>query len=228
MSAERVQVREKVLSVNDQLAAENRALLADSGVYSVNLISSPGSGKTTLLERTVDLLREKLRVAVVAGDVQTRRDAERLERHGVPVQAIETGGGCHLDARQVAKTLAAMDIRQLDLLLIENVGNLVCPASFDLGESAKIVLMSVTEGEDKPLKYPAAFRRSKALVLTKIDLVPHLQFSPESAIENARSINPDLSVFSTSSFSGAGLEAWADWLAAEVESCRRSARGARS
>ncbi len=228
MGAERVQVREKVLSANDRLAAENRALLAASGIFSVNLISSPGSGKTTLLERTVDLMREKLRVAVVAGDVQTRRDAERLERHGVPVQAIETGGGCHLDARQVANTLAAIGLPQLDLLFIENVGNLVCPSSFDLGESAKIVLMSVTEGEDKPLKYPAAFRRSKALVLTKIDLVPHLQFSPEAAVENALSINPDLAVFSTSSFSGVGLEAWADWLTSEVESCRRSAKGAGS
>ncbi len=173
-------------------------------------------------------MRAKLRVAVVAGDVQTRRDAERLEQHGIPVEAIETGGGCHLDARQVAKTLAAFTVWPLDLLFIENVGNLVCPSSFDLGESAKIVLMSVTEGEDKPLKYPAAFRRSKALVLTKIDLVPHLQFSPEQAIENAFSINPNLAVFSTSSISGEGLEAWAEWLTAEVEWCQRSAKGAGS
>ncbi len=164
---------------------------------------------------------------MVAGDVQTRRDAERLEEHGIPVEAIETGGGCHLDARQVSRTLAALDLPGTDLLFIENVGNLVCPSSFDLGESAKIVLMSVTEGEDKPLKYPAAFRRAKALVLTKIDLVPHLQFSPEGAIENALSINPDLAVFSTSSMSGEGLEAWADWLTAEV-GCRRSAKGAGS
>ncbi len=228
MSAERVEVREKVLSANDQLAAANREQLAGQGVFTVNLISSPGSGKTTLLERTVDRLRPRLRVAVVAGDVQTRRDAERLERHGIPVEAIETGGGCHLDARQVANTLAAFKAWPLDLLFIENVGNLVCPSSFDLGESAKIVLMSVTEGEDKPLKYPAAFRRSKALVLTKIDLVPHLQFSPEQAIENALSINPNLAVFSTSSISGAGLEAWEEWLTAKVESCQRSAKGAGS
>ncbi len=228
MSAERVQVKEKVLSANDQLAAENRSRLTELGVFSVNLISSPGSGKTTLLERTVDLLKPTLRVAVVAGDVQTRRDAERLEQHGIPVEAIETGGGCHLDARQVSRTLAAFDLPGTDLLFIENVGNLVCPSSFDLGESAKIVLMSVTEGEDKPLKYPAAFRRAKALVLTKADLVPHLQFEPEQAIENARSINPELAVFFTSSFSGVGLEEWVDWLTAEVESCRRSVRGAGS
>ncbi len=228
MSAERVQVKEKVLSVNDQLAAENRERLAEQGIFSLNFISSPGSGKTTLLERTVDLLKPTLRLAVVAGDVQTRRDAERLERHGVPVEAIETGGGCHLDARQVARTLAALDLRRTDLLFIENVGNLVCPSSFDLGESAKVVLMSVTEGEDKPLKYPAAFRRSTALVLTKIDLVPHLDFDPERAIEHARSVNPELAVFSTSSVSGEGLEMWTAWLNEQAAACRKSAERAGS
>lgn len=217
MSAERVDVRKEVLSANDRLAAEIRSDLVRRGIFSLNLISSPGSGKTTLLERTVEPLKGRYRLAVVAGDVQTRTDAERLIRHGIPVEAIETGGGCHLNAEQVKRSLGALDLDQLDLLLIENVGNLVCPSSFDLGESMKVVLMSVTEGEDKPLKYPAAFRRAAALVLTKTDLVPHLRFEPETAIENARSVNPELLIFSTSAFSGAGLDEWTAWLGAKVE-----------
>ena len=226
--SERVSVKEKVLSANDQLAAETRERLAGQGIFSINLISSPGSGKTTLLERTVDLLKDSLSLAVVAGDVQTRNDAERLLRHDVPVEAIETGGGCHLDARQVAKSLEALGVANTDLLFIENVGNLVCPSSFDLGETLKVVLMSVTEGEDKPLKYPAAFRRASALVLTKVDLVPHLRFSVEEALENARSINPDLEIFSTSSFTGEGLEVWAGWLVDRVAAAKESAEGAGS
>ena len=223
MSVKRVAVEKKVLSANDQVAAENRDRLAGEGVFSVNLISSPGSGKTTLLERTIDMLKSSLGLGVVAGDVQTTNDADRLVRHGVPVEAIETGGGCHLDARQVAKALEAFDLSKTDLLVIENVGNLVCPSSFDLGESLKVVLMSVTEGEDKPLKYPAAFRRASALVITKIDLVPYLEFSVERAIDNARSINPDLTVLSTSSYSGEGLEEWTSWLSEGVEARERSA-----
>ncbi|NIR44753.1 MAG: hydrogenase nickel incorporation protein HypB [Gemmatimonadetes bacterium] len=217
MTAERVEVKQKVLSANDRLAAEIRADLTSRGVLCLNLISSPGSGKTTLLEKTIDELKSKLRLAVVAGDVQTRNDAERLERHGVPVEAIETGGGCHLNAEQVSKSLSGLGLSELDLLFVENVGNLVCPSSFDLGESMKVVLMSVTEGEDKPLKYPAAFRRAGALVLTKIDLIPHLQFSAERAVENARSINPELEVFATSSFTGEGLAEWLDWLLEAAE-----------
>ena len=221
MSAERVEIRKKVLSANDQLAAEIREDLAGHGIFSLNLISSPGSGKTMLLEKTIDALKDRLQLAVVAGDVQTRNDADRLVRHGVPVEAIETGGGCHLNAEQVTRSLEAFDRDRMDLLFIENVGNLVCPSSFDLGESMKIVLMSVTEGEDKPLKYPAAFRRASALVLTKMDLVPHLEFSVETAIENAKTINPELLVFSTSSFNGEGLEEWTDWLSKKVEEHKR-------
>jgi hydrogenase nickel incorporation protein HypB len=228
MSPERVEVKEKVLSANDQLAAETRERLSDRGIFTLNLISSPGSGKTTLLERTVDALKPQLRLAVVAGDVQTRNDADRLIRHGIPVEAIETGGGCHLDARQVARALESVRLSDLDLLFIENVGNLVCPSSFDLGESMKVVLMSVTEGEDKPLKYPAAFRRARALVITKVDLVPHLDYSLDTAIENARSVNPDLEVFTTSSFTGDGLETWTGWLAEQVLAQRQSVRGAGS
>lgn len=228
MSAERVVVKEKVLSANDQLAAETRARLEAEAVFAVNLISSPGSGKTTLLERTVDLMKGSVRLGVVAGDVQTRNDADRLVRHGIPVEAIETGGGCHLDARQVSNSVAAFDLSKTDLLFIENVGNLVCPSSFDLGESAKVVLMSVTEGEDKPLKYPAAFKRASVLVITKTDLVPHLQFSLNRAIEYALSVNPDLIVFSTSSFTGEGLAEWTGWLAGQVSAVKRKKGGGQS
>jgi hydrogenase nickel incorporation protein HypB len=228
MSAERVSVREKVLSANDLLAAETRGRLESDGIFSLNMISSPGSGKTTLLERTVDMLKPTLRLAVVAGDVQTQNDAERLIRHGIPVAAIETGGGCHLNARQVATSLEALPLAETDLLFIENVGNLVCPSSFDLGESMKVVLMSVTEGEDKPLKYPAAFQRAGVLVLTKVELVPHLRYSTEQAVENARSINPDMVVFSTSCFAGDGLDEWVEWLRARVTERKRSGEGAGS
>jgi hydrogenase nickel incorporation protein HypB len=228
MVAQRVAVEKKVLSANDEVAAEIRERLSRQGVFAANFISSPGSGKTTLLERTVDLLKPSLALAVIAGDVQTRNDAERLIRHAVPVEAIETGGGCHLDARQVSKALKSFDLRATDLLFIENVGNLVCPSSFDLGESVKVVLMSVTEGEDKPLKYPAAFRKATALILTKVDLVPYLEFSTETAVGNARSINPELRVFSTSSYTGEGLEAWVGWLTDRVSECKRSTEGAGS
>jgi hydrogenase nickel incorporation protein HypB len=221
MNAERVEVGEQVLSANDRIAAQVRERLVADGVFSVNIISSPGSGKTTLLERTVDLLKPSLRLGVVAGDVQTRNDAERLERHGIPVRAIETGGGCHLNARQVSESLASFDLAETDLLFIENVGNLVCPSSFDLGESRKVVLMSVTEGEDKPLKYPAAFRRASVLVITKLDLVPYLEFSIETAIDNALSVNPDLTVFSTSCYTGEGLESWTEWLSGQVVKCKQ-------
>jgi hydrogenase nickel incorporation protein HypB len=221
VSVERVSVKQSVVSANDQIAAEVSGRLAGHGVFSVNIISSPGSGKTTLLERTVDLLKPSLRLAVVAGDVQTRNDAERLERHGIPVQAIETGGGCHLNARQVSESLVPFDLAETDLLFIENVGNLVCPSSFDLGESRTIVLLSVTEGEDKPLKYPAAFRRAGVLLFTKIDLVPHLEFSIQAAVDSALSINPDLTIFSTSSYSGEGLDLWAEWLTGQVMECKQ-------
>lgn len=226
--ADRVTVEKKVLSANDEFASENRRRLEAGCVFTVNLISSPGSGKTTLLERTIDLMKGSLRLGVIAGDVQTRNDADRLVRHDVPVEAIETGGGCHLNAKQVAATLSVLDVAELELLFIENVGNLVCPSSFDLGESMKIVLMSVTEGEDKPLKYPAAFRRARAMVLTKIDLVPHLEFNVARAIENARSVNPELEIFSTSSVTGEGLEAWAGWLLSRVAERKRNVRSERA
>ncbi|HTO73266.1 MAG TPA: hydrogenase nickel incorporation protein HypB, partial [Gemmatimonadales bacterium] len=182
-------------------------------VPAFNLVSSPGSGKTTLLERTLEALDGELRIAVVTGDVQTQNDADRLARHTDHlVQAVVTGGACHLDALQVLTALDAIDLDSTDLLFVENVGNLVCPASWDLGERAKIVVFSVTEGEDKPLKYPGMFRRSRYAILNKIDLLPHVPFAVERALRYAHQVNPELEFFMTSGLTGQGMDEWFSFL----------------
>jgi hydrogenase nickel incorporation protein HypB len=214
---ERVPVEKKVLSENDRIATELRRRFADEGTLVFNFISSPGSGKTLFLERTLEALPKDLRVAVLTGDIQTDNDARRLARIGFPVQQITTAGACHLDARMIDRALAAWAGRRIDLLLIENVGNLVCPTSYDLGEERKIVLLSVTEGEDKPLKYPGAFFKSKVMILNKIDLLPYVPFDAQIARENARRISPDIIMFETSCTSGEGLPAWNDWLQVQLE-----------
>ena len=208
----RVPLEQKVLGENDRIAAELRASFERHGILCVNLISSPGSGKTTLLEKTLEALPRDRRVAVLTGDIQTDNDARRLARFGFPVRQITTAGACHLDARMVERALADWDLASLDLLFIENVGNLVCPTSYDLGEAAKIVLLSVTEGEDKPLKYPATFFKAKLLVLTKTDLLPYVPFDLARARENARSIHPDIEILEVSCTTGAGLDRWIDWV----------------
>ena len=209
MAVRTIEVRERVMAKNDELAASVRERLRAAGVTAFNLVSSPGSGKTTLLERTLDAVGEELRIAVVTGDVQTQNDADRLARHTTGlVQAVVTGGACHLDARQVATALDALDLDDTRLLFIENVGNLVCPASWSLGEDAKIVVFSVTEGEDKPLKYPKMFRESRYAVLNKIDLLPYVPFDVDRALAYAREVNPDLQFFLTSALTGEGLDPW--------------------
>ncbi|HEX7023322.1 MAG TPA: hydrogenase nickel incorporation protein HypB [Gemmatimonadales bacterium] len=213
MAVRTIEVRERVMARNDALAAEVRRRLTDAGVTTFNLVSSPGSGKTLLLERTLEALGEELGIAVVTGDVQTQNDADRLARHTRRlVQAVVTGGACHLDAAQITDALTAMDIEATRLLFIENVGNLVCPASWDLGENAKVVVFSVTEGEDKPLKYPKMFRMARYAVLNKIDLLPHLDFDLDEAIANAREVNPELRFFLTSARTGEGLDRWFEFL----------------
>lgn len=180
---------------------------------SLNLVSSPGSGKTSLLEKTLGALNSKLKIALIAGDVQTENDANRLlQAGGKIVRPIITGGACHLDARMVTKALDKIDLGEVEILFIENVGNLVCPSSYDLGEDKKVVMMSTTEGDDKPLKYPAMFRRSSALIINKTDLLGHSDFDLERVKENARRINPDLELFETSCRTGEGLETWYEWL----------------
>jgi hydrogenase nickel incorporation protein HypB len=201
------------MAKNDEFAAQVRGRLEAAGVPAFNLVSSPGSGKTTLLERTLDALNQELTIAVVTGDVRTQNDADRLAaRTDQLVQAVETGGACHLDARQVLEALDAVDLERTDLVFVENVGNLVCPAGWDLGETAKIVVFSVTEGEDKPLKYPKMFERASYAIINKVDLLPYLPFDLDRAVANARSVNPNLTFFFTSALSGDGMPAWFDFL----------------
>jgi len=213
MTVRTIELREPVMARNNEIAASVRARLAAAGVPALNFVSSPGSGKTRLLERTLAALGDELRIAVVTGDVQTQNDADRLARHTTRlVQAVVTGGACHLDAKQVETALEAIDLAATDLLFVENVGNLVCPASWDLGENAKVVLFSVTEGEDKPLKYPKVFRQARYVVLTKTDLLPYVPFDVELALGYAREVNPDLQFFRTSALTGEGLDTWFNFL----------------
>jgi hydrogenase nickel incorporation protein HypB len=208
----RVPLEGKVLNENARVAAELRERFCEHRVLVVNLVSSPGSGKTTLLEKTLESLPLDSRVAVLTGDLQTENDANRLKRYGYPVKQITTGGTCHLDARMIEKHIADWDLEKLDLLIIENVGNLVCPSSYDLGEAAKIVLLSVTEGEDKPLKYPSIFFKSELMVLTKTDLLPYVPFNVEEALANARRVHPEIDVVRVSCLTGDGMGEWRTWL----------------
>jgi len=212
-----VTIERKVLEKNDQLAAENRDALTRLGIFTINMVSSPGAGKTTLLERTIAALDGRVRVSVVEGDVQTDIDAQRVARYGVPVVQIVTNGGCHLEARLVRDALEQIDLTATDLLVIENVGNLVCPANFDLGENLKVVVLSVTEGDDKPLKYPAMFQRASVLVINKVDLVPYVDADVSAIRRHARLANPDLQIFETSCRTGEGIAEWAGWLAVQAE-----------
>ena len=207
-----VLLEQDILAKNNRLAERNRAWFASRRIAAFNLMSSPGSGKTTLLERTIERLRGRAGVSVIEGDQETLRDAERIRGTGARAVQINTGSGCHLDAGMVADALRALDPPRGSLLFIENVGNLVCPALFDLGEGPKVVIASVTEGEDKPLKYPHMFRACDVLVLSKLDLLPHLQFDRERFFEYARTVNPRLRVFQVSALRGDGLEEWCSWL----------------
>jgi hydrogenase nickel incorporation protein HypB len=209
---DRIALEKKVLSENDRIAARLRENFRAHGILCLNLISSPGSGKTSLLERTLERFPKGTRAAVLTGDIQTDNDARRLARFGFPARQITTAGACHLDARMVERALADWTLADLDLLFVENVGNLVCPSSYDLGESAKVVLLSVAEGEDKPLKYPSIFVKSELLVLNKIDLLPYVPFDPGRAREFARSIHPGIEILEVSCTTGVGLEEWVQWI----------------
>lgn len=219
-----VRLEQDLLAKNDRFAGANRSRLADRGVFAVNLVSSPGSGKTTLLVRTIEALRPRLPIAVIEGDQQTHRDAERIRATGAPAVQINTGKGCHLDAHMVGH---AMDRLARDsalpeggVLMIENVGNLVCPAAFDLGEAHKVAVLSVTEGEDKPIKYPDMFRAASLMLLNKCDLLPHLRFDVEAAIGYARRVNPAIEVIRVSAESGEGMASWCAWVEAGVAAAR--------
>ena len=211
-----VTVERTILKKNDEIAAENRAIFSNNKIYALNILSSPGSGKTSLLEKTIAEIGSEIKLAVIEGDVQTDKDARRIARFNVPVVQIVTNGGCHLEAKLVQDGLSRFNLADLRLVIIENVGNLVCPANYDLGEHKKVVLVSTTEGDDKPLKYPAMFRVADLLIINKIDLLDYVEFDLETVKNNALSINPNLTICELSCKTGSGLSGWLDWLRKEI------------
>ncbi|MDS4022973.1 MAG: hydrogenase nickel incorporation protein HypB [Candidatus Competibacter sp.] len=208
----RLTLERDILAKNAEFAAGNRRLFAERGVFVLNLVSSPGSGKTLLLAGTVRVLRDEFPVAVIGGDQQTANDAERIHAAGAPAVQINTGKGCHLDAHGVGHALEQLPLPEGGVLFIENVGNLVCPADFDLGEACKVVILSVTEGEDKPLKYPNMFAAAGLMLLNKTDLLPHVEFDVARCLDYARRVNPDIQILQLSARTGDGMEAWLDWV----------------
>ncbi len=212
-----VQIEQNILAKNNQYAHENRRYFREHGLLALNLVSSPGSGKTTLLTETIMRLKDDISIAVIEGDQQTTRDAERIQATGVQALQINTGKGCHLDAHRVGHALETLNLADHSLLFIENVGNLVCPSAFDLGEAHKVVILSVTEGEDKPLKYPDMFHAADLMILNKIDLLPYLDFDLDQCIQYAKQVNPKIKILSLSAKTGAGMEAWLQWLKAELK-----------
>jgi hydrogenase nickel incorporation protein HypB len=221
--AHTIHLERQILEQNHRVADRVRNWLSERGILALNLVSSPGAGKTTLLERTLTDLGADIRVAVVEGDQATSNDAERIRATGVKAVQVNTGTGCHLEAEMLERALALLEPEERSLLLVENVGNLVCPALFDLGERAKVVIFSVTEGEDKPLKYPHMFGAAEVLLLSKIDLVPHIRFDVERAVANALKVNPRLRVFRVSSYTGEGMPQWYGWLKGELVDASRDA-----
>ena len=215
-----IKVLSNILKANEAIAEENRQLFSENGLLVLNIISSPGSGKTSILEKTIESLTSDIQLGIIEGDVQTSKDAERINALGVPVVQINTQGGCHLDANMIKMTLADLPLGKLDCLIIENVGNLVCPANYQLGENMKVVVLSVTEGDDKPIKYPTIFRESKILIINKVDLLGFTNFDLATAKEYALQINPDLKIFEVSCRNGQGIEGWTSWLASKIK--RRS------
>ncbi len=214
----KITVLNNILEANDAIAEEIRSELASHRVLAINLMSSPGAGKTTLLEKTVEKFKsEGIRVGVIEGDIETSRDADRLKKFDIPIVQLNTGSACHLDANMIRNALSNLDCSTIDILFIENVGNLVCPAEFKVGEDHKVMVLSVTEGDEKPLKYPLMFRESSAMIINKVDLLPYTNFSMEEGMSNARQINSKLDIFSLSCTTGDGLEAWTDWVSKELK-----------
>ena len=213
-----VTIERKVLEKNDELAAQNRERFQKNNIFVINVVSSPGSGKTSILERTIEELKGEINIAVIEGDVQTDFDAKRVERYGVPVVQIVTNGGCHLEAKLVRDAAESMNLDDVNFLVIENVGNLVCPAGYDLGEAQKVVILSTTEGDDKPLKYPKMFINSSVLVINKIDLLPYVNCDIETLKKNALQINPELKIFLTSCTTKEGIKEWCEWILQNISS----------
>lgn len=219
----KIEVRRRILDDNERLAAESRERLRSLGVYTLNLMASPGAGKTSLIAQTIRALEGKLRIGVIEGDIASSIDADRLAELGVPTHQINTGGDCHLEAWNVAEGLSSLPLNRLDLLFIENVGNLVCPTAFDLGEELKVMISSVAEGDDKPQKYPAMFQAVDVLILNKTDLLGVCPFERESFLAAVTQLNPEVSVFEVSCLTGEGIQAWGSWLEERVREARLEA-----
>ena len=219
-ASRKIRVEENLFAKNQRLATGNRASFAAHQLFVLNLVSSPGSGKTSILERTFTDLKDRLQFSVLEGDQQTANDADRIAATGVPVKQINTGAGCHLDAHMVGHGVEGFDLKVTDILMIENVGNLVCPASFDLGEDHKVAVLSVTEGEDKPLKYPQMFQAADLMLINKIDLLPYLRFDLEQCKAFARQVNPQIKILELSCHSGEGMQEWYEWLSQGVKAKR--------
>jgi hydrogenase nickel incorporation protein HypB len=217
----KINVVKNILDASHRIAADNRAFFDEKNVYVLNLMSSPGAGKTSLVEKTIRALRDEFKIGVIEGDIQDSYDAERIARLEIPVVQINTGGACHLDGNMIKETFPAFDFDKLDLLITENVGNLVCPAEFRIGENAKIMLLSTPEGADKPAKYPLMFKESAVLLLNKIDLMPYVDFDLEKARHDALAINPELKIFEISCKTDTGLKDWFDWLSQEIRTFRQ-------
>ena len=215
-----IAVMQDILGRNDAIAEKTRCLLKEKKIMAINLLGSPGAGKTTLLEKTLAALKDELRIAVIEGDLFTTRDADRIGKLGVSVVQVNTSGGCHLDAMMVWEALASFDLDELDLLIIENVGNLVCPAEFELGEAARATVLSVTEGDDKPLKYPLIFKETDVVLISKTDLIPFTNFNLEVAMDDLSKLNPDGQILPVSAVKETGLDVWFDWLRQKTAAVR--------
>jgi len=212
----KIKVTTRILDANDRIAEENKKMFKDLGVYVINLMSSPGAGKTSLLERTIQTVKDKVKVGVIEGDITGTNDAERIDRLGVPVVQINTEGACHLDANMIADAVKELPLKELDVLFIENVGNLVCPAEFKVGEDMKVMILSLTEGDDKPLKYPLMFQESSVLIINKIDLKDLLDVNVDKIKKDALSLNPNIKIFEVSCKTGYGIDEWTNWLMTSI------------
>ncbi|MBS4912928.1 MAG: hydrogenase nickel incorporation protein HypB [Veillonella sp.] len=218
-----VKVMTNVLAKNDALAENLQHVFQEKKIFVFNLLGSPGAGKTSLLEATLQDLAKDYKIAVIEGDLYTDKDADRIHKLGIPVLQINTVGGCHLDASMIEQALQKLDLDNLDMIVIENVGNLVCPAEFAIGESMKVTVLSVTEGEDKPLKYPLIFKESKAVLLNKIDLLPYIPFNKDKAVEDIKNLNPTVALFEVSCTKQEGLQTWTDWLRQQIDAVKKGA-----
>ncbi|OPY87357.1 MAG: Hydrogenase isoenzymes nickel incorporation protein HypB [Syntrophus sp. PtaU1.Bin208] len=216
----KVTVVKNVLDANERIARDNRTLFDRKKIYVINLMSSPGAGKTSLVEKTILALKDRYRIAVIEGDIQDTQDADRISALGIPAVQINTGGACHIDGNMIREALPSLELDGIDLLISENVGNLVCPAEFKIGENAKVMILSTPEGADKPAKYPLMFEESAVMIINKMDLMPYVDFDLEKAKRTALAINPNLQIFEVSCKNGDGLEGWFNWLSGQIEAFR--------